>query len=420
MEKKETSLLSIRDLIYGFIDERLQNKLKKSDVKRETLLEEYQPINWLADAAKRVKQIQLVTHAIKFHNPDAKGSSIYLNNISDEPYSFVSTKTIIDLDFDVVGNAAALDVFKFLQSQYQNESILSRARRKDKELYDALPGSSQQKEDWIQAFSNITLPNNQVKTDGFAKQIYFPIKSDQYVLLSPLYPTSLVHKVYLAIQDSRFSEHKKTAREAKKNNLFYEEGYREHVGLAIQNFGGSKPQNISQLNSSRGGKSYLLSSCPPVFRLSTIRIPKNVGSFWKNFSYLVKDLVKMLAKFLLVKKDENNKDIRSYISGEVDKIVDELLIYAANFQELKPGWSLNSQYNLSIVYKKWLDPEINHMSPLLSEDENKDWKESISIDFARWFNRKMQKEKLNFGDDEHKEWKHRLLSRLKDFIDEDE
>ncbi len=48
-------------------DDRLQPKLYKlsedDDDKRQKLIAEHQPANWIADAAKRVTQIQQITHA---------------------------------------------------------------------------------------------------------------------------------------------------------------------------------------------------------------------------------------------------------------------------------------------------------------------------------------------------------------------
>ena len=60
-------------------EERLQPKLDKlkegDDEARQKLIAEHQPAVWIADAARRVGQIQQVSHAIKFTHPSADGSS---------------------------------------------------------------------------------------------------------------------------------------------------------------------------------------------------------------------------------------------------------------------------------------------------------------------------------------------------------
>ncbi|MDF5813204.1 type I-F CRISPR-associated protein Csy1 [Pseudomonas aeruginosa] len=72
---------TLRQLIESFIQERLQGKLDKlkpdEDVKRQSLLAGHRREAWLADAARRVGQLQLVTHTLKPIHPDARGSNLH-------------------------------------------------------------------------------------------------------------------------------------------------------------------------------------------------------------------------------------------------------------------------------------------------------------------------------------------------------
>ena len=99
------------------------DEIEKSKVKTECLVEmqkieqQFKEQNWLSEAAKRAYQISLVTHALKFTHGDAKGSSILsLNYLEDTDY--LTTASVPNLAIDAVGNAAALDVAKFLQLEY--------------------------------------------------------------------------------------------------------------------------------------------------------------------------------------------------------------------------------------------------------------------------------------------------------------
>ncbi|WP_273649811.1 type I-F CRISPR-associated protein Csy1, partial [Pseudomonas aeruginosa] len=71
----------LRQFIESFIQERLQGKLDKlhpdEDDKRQTLLATHRREAWLADAARRVGQLQLVTHTLKPIHPDARGSNLH-------------------------------------------------------------------------------------------------------------------------------------------------------------------------------------------------------------------------------------------------------------------------------------------------------------------------------------------------------
>ena len=66
-----------KELIETFLQERLEGKVKGNSEEDAVLSARYQPENWIADAARRVGQIQAVTHVLKATHPDAKGSSMY-------------------------------------------------------------------------------------------------------------------------------------------------------------------------------------------------------------------------------------------------------------------------------------------------------------------------------------------------------
>ena len=88
------------------------------------------------------------------------------------------------------------------------------------------------------------------------------MKDDSYHLLSVLSPSNLMFKLKERI-NLRFSDEAKTAREARKNNKYHQDGYSEVFNISVIGFGGTKPQNISVLNNQNGGTSYLLLSVPP-------------------------------------------------------------------------------------------------------------------------------------------------------------
>ena len=110
---------ALRACIHAFIDARLQDKLNKLNddehEQRVKLLEEHRPAVWLEGAAKRVAQIQLATHTLKPIHPDARGSNLHVRDSLPEQPGLVSSRILQEADDDVVGNAAALDVFKLLK-----------------------------------------------------------------------------------------------------------------------------------------------------------------------------------------------------------------------------------------------------------------------------------------------------------------
>jgi CRISPR-associated protein Csy1 len=260
---------SVRQVILSFLQERLQPRLEKlkpeEDEQRQTLLLDYLPANWIANAAHRVSQIQQVTHALKFTHPDARGSSLSVAGnplVGDE---MVGTHTVAKtLSPDVVGNAAALDVYKLLRLAVGGKSILDLAVADDPALAEALSDDADLAQAWMAAFATLAQAKGQPISNKLAKQVYWPVEVKTTITCSHrLFPTSLVHGVWKRIREDRFSDEAKAAREAKRNGLDHPHGYREYLNVAIQNFGGTKPQNISQLNSERYGENFLLPSLPP-------------------------------------------------------------------------------------------------------------------------------------------------------------
>ena len=72
---------SLRELIEQFIQQRFATKtekLAKDDPAYLKFQEQFAPQTWLADAARRVSQLQVVTHSLKPIHPDAKGTNLYV------------------------------------------------------------------------------------------------------------------------------------------------------------------------------------------------------------------------------------------------------------------------------------------------------------------------------------------------------
>ena len=65
---------AFRAAIAGFIEARREAKLKGKEDDAEAA-SKYDYAGWLADASRRVGQIQAVTHVLKATHPDARGSS---------------------------------------------------------------------------------------------------------------------------------------------------------------------------------------------------------------------------------------------------------------------------------------------------------------------------------------------------------
>jgi len=417
-ENLRSESIALRHVIHTFIDERKQAKLKAKPDDRDKIETAFSPHVWLDDAARRVDQITLATHTLKPIHPDARGSTIYASGYVHSAAHLVGSHCLSAYTDDVVGNAAALDVFKLLKLTYDGQTLLSRILTQDPAIASALSEDAEHAQRLMQAFAGIVQNKAAPTSHTLAKQLYFPTSdADQpYHLLAPLFPTSLVHHVHQTIRQDRFGEDARAAREARHAELFHPYGYREYPDLVIQNFGGTKPQNISQLNSERYGENWLLPSLPPSWSKQDPKPPamvRTVFGAWLLRRREVYEAVTALRDFLhrLDHTDYTNVRIRNTRDALVMHIIDEVLLMASQLRDLPAGWSDTANAKLDEAEALWLDPERCNLEG--QEEFHQaylwaDWVDEIPKRFAAWLTHAIQNKKRTMGDNETHEWQRAL------------
>lgn len=423
----------IRDVIEEFLKERLEGKLdplvkalaklepsrdSEIEAKIDALNSQFERESWLASAASRVGQLQLVHFAAKFSNPASKSSSRYLPQTARKAVDGLvsSATTEFPLEPDVVGNAAALDTFKFLSLKCDEKNLLEYALEHSASFCSAMSDNKADADVWCKSFAAIADDKLPIESHQYAKQTYFPVDNSEYHLLSPLYPTSLVHALRSTINETRFGEKSKESRRARRDKRWSEHGYAEYTNLTIQKFGGTKPQNISQLNSQRGGESLLLASCPPSWDQNRVRPPLGTTSIFYRVLYRhasLREAVKRLGKFL-TSTDYNNANIRRERARLVEIVCDEMLVVASSFQALESGWSSQAECRLDEAEALWLDPGRANIDPeFASRQAEGDYAAEVASRFAKWLNGALKRHKLVLGDSEYREWQSQVLREIR-------
>lgn len=416
-----------RAAISAFLQERLQaklDKLKPDDPQRDEVIASFAHDVWLASAAKRVEQIQAVTHSLKPIHPDARGTNLYVEPRTLPPLAELGSHALGERFVgDVVGNAAALDVYKLLKLEVNGRSLLTALLAQDADALAALHTDPAQAQALRDAFVSLTQPRAEgPSSHTLAKQLYWLTGTDacddaHYTLLAPLYATSLAHAVHAQVQEDRFGEANKAARQARRERKMHDGVFHDYPGLAVQNMGGTKPQNISQLNSERRGMNYLLSSLPPQWKASAVRLPVHATSVFDRLFIArpeVRRAVRALRVFLESAPDANlaTRERREEL---LDALVDELVSLAAELQQiLPPGWSRDDERFKELGYEEtlWLDPlraEIPEEAQFAHDWQYMDWPAAIGKAFAGWLNAQLRG-KLPVGDAEAREWKKVLLT----------
>ena len=416
-----------RAAISAFLQERLQaklDKLKPDDPQRDEVIASFAHDVWLASAAKRVEQIQAVTHSLKPIHPDARGTNLYVEPRTLLPLAELGSHALGERFVgDVVGNAAALDVYKLLKLEVNGRSLLTALLAHDADALDALHTDPAQAQALRDAFVSLTQPRAEgPSSHTLAKQLYWLTGTDasddaHYTLLAPLYATSLAHAVHAQVQEDRFGEANKAARQARRERKVHDGVFHEYPGLAVQNMGGTKPQNISQLNSERRGMNYLLSSLPPQWQASAVRLPVHAASVFDRL-FIARPEVRRTVRALRVfleSDPEPNLAARERREELLDALVDEVVSLAAELQQiLPPGWSRDDERFKELGYEEtlWLDPlraEIPEEAQFAHDWQYMDWPAAIGKAFGLWLNAQLRG-KLPVGDTEAREWKKVLLT----------
>ncbi|WXL26149.1 type I-F CRISPR-associated protein Csy1 [Ectopseudomonas mendocina] len=414
---------AFRIAISSFIEERREAKLK--GLKEGAAAEaagKYEYGAWLADAARRVSQIQAVTHVLKATHPDARGSSLYSQPNTLHQHSEIGTHLLGgDYADDIVGNAAALDVYKFLKVEVEGKRLLDWLQAGDNDLIAALHDDPATATQWADAFKGLVRSADKLSSHSLAKQLYWSISGEPaddngYHLLLPLFASSLTHAVHQDINDARFGEANKLARQAKRDGKPHDAPYHDYRDLVARKLGGTKPQNISQLNSERGGVNYLLASRPPNWDLKRPRHLFFVDSVLPRFSRY-EDVPELIAALLKLLKSNPTPTLETRQKRErIERSLGEsLAAFGASIQaQQKIGWTQDEDCRLPLSKQLWLDPERADL-PLRpgheEEDqafkqayEAKDWPDHVAHRFGLWLNAILIENGLPVGDAEHAHW----------------
>ena len=378
--------------------------------------DKFKLIDWISDAAKRAKQLSLATHAPKYSHGDSKASSVFITNIETNP-NYVNTASLDVISKDFAGNSATFDVASFLKVSVNGESLITQLQQNHAPALRAFTDNDELLQTWVDGFK-LALADEKLSSHNLSKQIYFPIKSEsndlEYHLLCPLFSSVLAHNLHKKVTETRFGD-SKDIRDARRANKYHERMDISFPNTAVQTFGGSKPQNISQLNQERFGQNFLLNTAPPTFQAQVKPPINNTSLFNRQLTYKVSGYLRDFKAFLSnLKPEENNFKVRYKRDYHfILPILDQLMSHSANIQTLPAGWASEANCRLKHAHALWLDV-YNPNESFQREREKLDWQAVIAADFASWLIKQLKNdEKYRLGDIEHAYFSKVCLHQLK-------
>lgn len=328
------------------------------------------PASWLPNNSKKATQINLGTHTPKFSHPSA-GKKGKFSSVIHKPMSNLSSyiqSSSVKHQIDSFGNAAYLPVFSFLSLEVEGKSILNHIENGNKNLKNYFKTLGLDPDEICSDFLKIK-ENSSNCTDSLVKQVYFPLKEntrEDYHTLSTLTSSALLFQLKKKIQDIQYGRNyeqedtlkklRKARRENTSTDGLESNTYSEFFNLTSVAFGGTKPQNISSMNSVNGGTAILLPCIPPNLEERKVRLPKN-NFFVESLSiYRLKPLFESL--HLAMKSWKNNIETRERRVYYLENIVYDILYIVWQLRQKEPGWTKDPLYaGLPKEQKKWLDSE---------------------------------------------------------------
>jgi len=397
--------------IIKFFDERKKSWMKKSRkasmsddevLKLEAECEEkFSLEKWLPDAAKRAGYISISTHPCTFSHPSArKNKNGYVNPIIadvQKQNDGLLRSGNVEVEQDALGNANALDVYKFLNLVMSDgQKLIKHIEIESKLAKTLLTINSSSYEHLRDGFLEMKNSSQNSVTSEKIKQVYFPVHDD-YHLLSILSNSGIIYHLKKRIDNIRFGDELKEIREKRKKGEYSNRGYSEIYDLTIIGYGGTKPQNISVLNSQNGGKAYLLRSMPPVLKKRDIRFPKN--NFFQDSikAWEVSEIFDALHR--IASTDYNNIDIRNGRIRRYEQLMDKIIekMWAVRLVSSEQYYEKNSK--LKSHQKIWLAHEYEEM-----RERDDAWLDKIEKEITLWILKSYEKRtKKIFGEEERKD-----------------
>lgn len=366
------------------IDEFLQARFEtrwKAETKKEAprdeseVQSEFRTDVWIESAAARAGQLSMVSHPGKFSHPDAKVTPVLFEGQAQDN-GYLHSGNIKATD-DVLGNAAALDVYGFLSIRLEDgRTVLQHFESESPTLRTWLDVDDETFARWRSGLLKIKEPSGQSHSDYRVKQVYFPV-ADGYHLLSVLTPSGMLTENRARLQAMTFGDAAKEAKEARKKSNASETGFDDITGVLTVKYGGSNAQNISKLNAVNGGVGMLLPSLPPSLDPDRVRRPRR--DFFQELRR-DRDLEWIITSLhRLFQTDYTNVNIRNARKKWFESLFGWAFQRSMTLQSLPAGWSDVEGIELPHVQKIWLDEA--HFD---GRDDDLEWREKIADSLASW------------------------------------
>lgn len=383
--------------ITDFFAERKKSWLKKklksdmTELEKNNILQECEDLfaleNWLPNAAKRAGWMSISTHPCTFSHPSSrKNKNGYVTSIiakAPRKADGYLRSGNVHVALDALGNAAALDVYKFLSLVTEDgKTILEHIKQNTEVAKSLLNIKTDSYENLRVGFLEMVSSNETSITSSKIKQVYFPM-GNEYHQLSVLSNSGMIFELRERIDALRLSDTVQRERELRRGNIYSELGYKEIYDVTTIAYGGTKPQNVSVLNNQYGGKAYLLFSAPPMLEQREITFPTKDFFVQSIRYYDCKEILEQLDNIFKIERygkislDKIRKGRDRCLSDMLDVILQKMML----LREASKNQFRSQSSSLPAWQKIWLCEQ--YIEERLKRD---DWLETLCMQIAFWIN----------------------------------
>lgn len=383
----------IKDYVSLKAKDKLEKKYKES--KENDIVSRYENFDsnvdaeckaWIIEMSKQANQRVFSTHIPKFIHPDIKQFTNILVIPNKDNDGYIRTGNVPQF-MDSFGNAAAMPATDLMSLEIDNIPLYEHLRKETDVAKELIAFLGEEGTTVRKNFMKMLSPCNLSSTDSRARQVFFPTNDkDEYHIITPLMSSPVLYQTNRILNENRkYINNPKNsdartpqkARDFEKNNKYLEGGYWTLSDTVNINYGGTKPQNISNFNN-QVKTIKLLKSLPPQLRYRKIRIP--INSFFTDSVYIKTDRYSTLFVSLdtIYNNDRNNFEVKNLRDKLMFSLLEEIAIDIKTVR-----FEISQNYG---DYKGALDLAEYIM---LYEDEKRyesnEWLLEISEKFARWF-----------------------------------
>lgn len=344
---------------------------------------------WICRAVALGNSVHPATHIAKLTHSSSGGLSILDSDYSIN-HKYITTSAIKNKQIDgAYPNATASKIVKFLM--LKNGNMLSdEINSGNRDTLKEFATDEKELDRWMEGFKKNLNPSP--KTDFLAKQIYFPSENN-YHLLTVIKSSSLAQAVFLKNFEKTIRKNTEKLDTYRTNHRYNNKVYQKPINIAKVSTTLSQPQNASVLNGARGGKLYLFSCQPPTWQ-NQLKGPIYSQSFFytvfldKSIRSTLDYLRDFLLRYQRIDLSIKDPERRKWIEKWVNDIIDEVLAYAAELQNLEAGWTDIEKIKLKPAHQYFLDPYRNDEA-FQTARKSSNWQAVICHDFAAWLNHKL-------------------------------